>query len=62
MTLVSVDSMARWIECKVGNFPLTYLGLTIGIDIREECDWKPIVDKFKKRLSSWKASRMSFGG
>ncbi|PWA95618.1 RNA-directed DNA polymerase, eukaryota, Reverse transcriptase zinc-binding domain protein [Artemisia annua] len=30
--------------------------------MNKACNWKPIIDKFLKRLTSWKARTLSFGG
>ncbi|GKC63795.1 putative RNA-directed DNA polymerase [Tanacetum coccineum] len=57
-----IGEMARWMRCRVADFPFTYLGLPIGENMRRVGAWNPVVDKFKKRLSEWKAKTMSFGG
>ncbi|GKB25262.1 RNA-directed DNA polymerase, eukaryota, reverse transcriptase zinc-binding domain protein [Tanacetum coccineum] len=48
--------------CKPSSLPFTYLGLPIGANMNRSCNWKPIIDKFHNRLSSWKARSLSFGG
>ena len=48
--------------CGVGELPLTYLGLSIGVCVRRESSWRPVVEKFKKHLNDWKAKAMSYGG
>ncbi|GJU25984.1 transposon TX1 [Tanacetum coccineum] len=57
-----VRDMARWMKCGTGDFPFLYLGLPIGQDIRRVGAWNSVVEKFKNRLSEWKAKSMSFGG
>ncbi|GJS73367.1 reverse transcriptase domain, reverse transcriptase zinc-binding domain protein [Tanacetum coccineum] len=57
-----IVEMARWMSCGVGELPITYLGLPIGVCMRRTCAWNPVVEKFKKRLADWKAKTMSFGG
>ena len=57
-----VEDMARCMGCSMGELLLTYLGLPIGVCMRRESSWRPVVDKFKKRLTDWKAKAMSFGG
>ncbi|XP_071692209.1 uncharacterized protein [Rutidosis leptorrhynchoides] len=47
-----VDNMARWLNCQVGSFPFTYLGLPIGAKMNKINSWNPVLDKFKARLSS----------
>ncbi|GJW28722.1 reverse transcriptase domain, reverse transcriptase zinc-binding domain protein [Tanacetum coccineum] len=54
--------MARWMKCGTGDFPFSYLGLPIGQDMRRVGAWNSVVEKFKNRLSEWKAKSMSFEG
>ncbi|GKC04705.1 reverse transcriptase domain, reverse transcriptase zinc-binding domain protein [Tanacetum coccineum] len=54
--------MARWMGCNIGEFPFTYLVLPIGENMRHVNAWIHVVEKFKKRLSDWKAKTLSFGG
>nr|GFA42683.1 hypothetical protein [Tanacetum cinerariifolium]GFA46417.1 hypothetical protein [Tanacetum cinerariifolium] len=42
--------------------PFTYLGIPVGFNMLRIKDWNPIIDKFKKRLSKWKAKMISIGG
>ncbi|XP_071729224.1 uncharacterized protein [Rutidosis leptorrhynchoides] len=48
--------------CCTGQFPFKYLGLPIGQNMNKLGAWKPIIDKFTKRFSEWKARTMSYGG
>ncbi|GKD52396.1 reverse transcriptase domain, reverse transcriptase zinc-binding domain protein, partial [Tanacetum coccineum] len=57
-----LTDMARWMGCDIGEFPFTYLGLPIGENMRRVSAWIPVVEKFKKRLSDWKAKTLSFRG
>ncbi|GJZ27857.1 putative RNA-directed DNA polymerase, eukaryota, reverse transcriptase zinc-binding domain protein [Tanacetum coccineum] len=57
-----VDNMARFMGCGVGDFPFTYLGLPIGVNMRRTSAWYMVIEKFKSRLSEWKAKTISFGG
>ncbi|XP_071718293.1 uncharacterized protein [Rutidosis leptorrhynchoides] len=57
-----VDLMASLFGCKTGSFPMTYLGLPIGANMKKLVNWKPVIEKFEKRLSDWKARTISFGG
>ncbi|GKB24580.1 reverse transcriptase domain, reverse transcriptase zinc-binding domain protein [Tanacetum coccineum] len=55
-----IDEMAQWMRCSVGELPFTYLGLPIG-QMKRSNAWRPVIEKFKKRLCDWKAKMMSFG-
>ena len=57
-----LSDMARWMKCGIGDFPFTYLGLPIGENMRKVGAWNGVVEKFKKRLTEWKAKTLSFGG
>ncbi|GJR17850.1 RNA-directed DNA polymerase, eukaryota, reverse transcriptase zinc-binding domain protein [Tanacetum coccineum] len=37
-------------------------GLPIGTNMNKVCNWKPIIDKFHNRLSTWKVKTLSYGG
>ncbi|KAD3642016.1 hypothetical protein E3N88_31240 [Mikania micrantha] len=57
-----VSKAASKLHCHVGELPFTYLGLSVGDNMNREVHWQPVVDVFRKRLSSWKARNLSFGG
>ncbi|KAJ0668540.1 putative RNA-directed DNA polymerase [Helianthus annuus] len=57
-----VELMAKKLGCKEGKLPFGYLGLTIGANMKRAKLWKPVVDKFNKKLSAWKAKCLSFAG
>ncbi|PWA65795.1 reverse transcriptase domain, Reverse transcriptase zinc-binding domain protein [Artemisia annua] len=44
------------------SLPCTYLGLPIGANMNKGDNWKPIIENFHKKLTSWKARNLSFGG
>ncbi|GKV49874.1 hypothetical protein SLEP1_g56597 [Rubroshorea leprosula] len=57
-----LDKMSWILCCKKGTFPFKYLGIPIGGNCRSLGFWKPLVDLFSKKLSTWKASYLSLGG
>ncbi|GJU68944.1 RNA-directed DNA polymerase, eukaryota, reverse transcriptase zinc-binding domain protein [Tanacetum coccineum] len=57
-----VADMARRTGCASGSFPFTYLGLPIGSNMNLNSSWQILIDRFHKRLSSWKANMLSIGG
>ncbi|GJS33617.1 RNA-directed DNA polymerase, eukaryota, reverse transcriptase zinc-binding domain protein [Tanacetum coccineum] len=57
-----VHLMASVTGCSARSFPFTYLGLPIGSNMSLTANWKPLVDKFHSKLSSWKANMLSYGG
>jgi hypothetical protein len=42
--------------------PFRYLGIPMHYKRLSNSDWKDILDKFQKRLSSWKSKLLSVGG
>ncbi|GKB01694.1 hypothetical protein Tco_0829738 [Tanacetum coccineum] len=57
-----ISSMASWTRCAAGFFPFTYLGLPIGANMNLTSSWHVLIDRFQKRLSTWKANLLSIGG
>ena len=57
-----LELVVRSFNCSIGSFPITYLGLPVGVSMVRETHWKPIIEKFRAKLSRWKASTLSFGG
>nr|GEW02027.1 RNA-directed DNA polymerase, eukaryota, reverse transcriptase zinc-binding domain protein [Tanacetum cinerariifolium] len=45
-----------------GSLPFSYLGLPVGKDMNMIEAWSDIVNRFTKKLSSWKANLLSIGG
>ncbi|GKB93699.1 hypothetical protein Tco_0979836 [Tanacetum coccineum] len=59
---VDLRDMARWMRCRVGEFPFTYLGLPIGENMRRVGAWNTVMVKVKNLLAYWKSKSMSFEG
>ncbi|KAK9065169.1 hypothetical protein SSX86_016552 [Deinandra increscens subsp. villosa] len=57
-----VANLASVSGCKVGSTPFVYLGVPVGDNMRSIKAWEPIINKFKSRLSKWKANLLSIGG
>ncbi|GKU96367.1 hypothetical protein SLEP1_g9608 [Rubroshorea leprosula] len=54
--------MTCLLNCKLGSLPCKYLGIPLGADPRRIATWKPLIESFKRKLSSWKGRYLSFGG
>ncbi|KAK1432883.1 hypothetical protein QVD17_09785 [Tagetes erecta] len=64
---VNVDSLdvelaVGVLNCQTGKLPFPHLGIPIGENMARVKSWKPVVDRFTSKLSSWKARSLSFGG
>ncbi|GKA67661.1 RNA-directed DNA polymerase, eukaryota, reverse transcriptase zinc-binding domain protein [Tanacetum coccineum] len=57
-----VSRLAAITGCIPMQTPFSYLGLPIDCNMAKVRGWDPLLDKFNKRLSKWKASLLSIGG
>lgn len=57
-----LNNFASILGCKIGNWPLVYLGSQIGIFSRKKTFWKPLLQKFQGKLSSWKRDSLNQAG
>lgn len=57
-----LQSQAHVLGGLEGSFPFSYLGVPVGANMLLKRHWKPIIEKFQSRLSTWKAKALSFGG
>ncbi|XP_071727858.1 uncharacterized protein [Rutidosis leptorrhynchoides] len=57
-----VARLAAIMGCSNSALPFHFLGLPVGLNISRIANWESIISKIKKRLASWKANMISFGG
>ncbi|GKC97240.1 RNA-directed DNA polymerase, eukaryota, reverse transcriptase zinc-binding domain protein [Tanacetum coccineum] len=57
-----IENLARDTGCGSGNIPFSYLGLPLGVNMNLISNWQPLIDRFRAKLSSWKAYTLSIGG
>ncbi|CAL5403808.1 unnamed protein product [Camellia sinensis] len=57
-----MQSFAAKLNCVHQNLPLKYLGLPLGANPSRLSTWKPVLDKLKQKLSTWKRRLLSFAG
>ncbi|GKV18712.1 hypothetical protein SLEP1_g29053 [Rubroshorea leprosula] len=57
-----MSKMAYILNYKQGVFLYKYLGVPIGGSVKSIAMWKPLIETFEKKLSSWKGRLLSFGG
>lgn len=55
-------SAANILGCKVGYWPLMYLGIPIGYSPRRSVFWEPLVRKVQSKLAKWKACSLNQAG
>ena len=57
-----IQILADILHCRKGTLPFKYLGLPLGASPRLVAFRDPVVEKFEKKLSTWKRQYLSFGG
>lgn len=57
-----LDDMADIMCFPTSSFPTTYLSMPLGARNRSTQVWNVIVEKFDRRLTSWKQQYLSQGG
>ena len=50
----NIAHMVDVLGCKQGSFPMKYLGLPLGVNVRDRSIWNPIIEKLERRLAGWK--------
>ena len=58
----NVHVLARLLGCRVGNLPMSYLGMPLGASHKSSSIWNPILEKYERRLAGWKKLYSSKGG
>lgn len=56
----SLYEMADLLGCRIDHFPINYLGIKVGGNVRKVVDWSFLVDKIRKRLNKWAGRHISF--
>jgi hypothetical protein len=47
--------------CELGSLAIRYVGIPIHFRHLRNAEWKPIKDRFEKKLSSWIRKFLSYG-
>ncbi|GJX15682.1 RNA-directed DNA polymerase, eukaryota, reverse transcriptase zinc-binding domain protein [Tanacetum coccineum] len=53
-----IEDMARVTGCASGSLPFIYLGLPIGSNMNLIANWQFMIDRFRRRMSTWKANML----
>ena len=54
--------IAEFFGCKVGVWPMTYLGMPVSVNKITKSQLNFVADKAKRRLGAWKGDTLSTGG
>ncbi|KAL7616242.1 hypothetical protein Lser_V15G03343 [Lactuca serriola] len=57
-----VENGALLLGCEPSAIPFPYLGMPVGRHMNRKISWNLILEKFRNKLSGWKAKTLSFGG
>ncbi|KAJ9680549.1 hypothetical protein PVL29_019768 [Vitis rotundifolia] len=57
-----LSNLALVFDCRVSEWPLTYLGLPLGGNPKTIGFWDPVVERISRRLDGWKKTFLSLGG
>ncbi|GKD03683.1 hypothetical protein Tco_1178657 [Tanacetum coccineum] len=57
-----VHEVASSLGCMHDSLPFMYLGLPVGKKMRLCDGWNEVINRFRERLSAWKAKALSIGG
>jgi hypothetical protein len=57
-----MDAAGRFLHCKEGSTPFTYLRLPVGANPKKLSTWEPMLVKLRNRLNSWGNKYVSLGG
>ena len=57
-----MEGACRFLHCKEGSTPFTYLGLPVGANPKKLSTWEPMLSKLRNRLNSWGNKYVSLGG
>ncbi|GKE84092.1 hypothetical protein Tco_1557834 [Tanacetum coccineum] len=57
-----VEVVAISLGCSHDFLPFSYLGLPVGKRMKSCGGWSDVINRFRDRLSSWKAKSLSIGG
>ncbi|KAL9691204.1 hypothetical protein QQ045_011623 [Rhodiola kirilowii] len=57
-----IQGFAKVLGCPTSRLPLNYLGLQVGASPGRLNTWRPVLQKFKDKLSSWKSTSLSMAG
>lgn len=60
--VLNVPFWASRMGCGIGAFPITYLGMELGVNPKNMSFWKPIIDKMDRNLALWKSKLLNQAG
>ena len=59
---LALSTISGVFHCIIGNFSFSYLGVPLKPVVFSNADRQPLLDRFDKRLATWKGHSLSRGG
>ena len=56
-----VSTLGSVLNCGESEWPLSYLGLPLGRNLKSQVIWDPLVEKVARRLDRWKKAYLLGG-
>ena len=54
-----MHALVELLGCRVESFPMTYLGMSLGVSHKSPSIWNPILERIEWKLSRWKKLYLS---
>lgn len=54
--------LSEALKCSIRCFPIEYFGVPLGEMPRKMDCWRTVIKRCKRKLATWKANYISFGG
>ena len=58
----NVHVLAEILGCRIGSWPMTYLGMPLEASHKSPIVWNSILEKIERKLAGWKKMYLSKGG
>ncbi|RVW55567.1 Transposon TX1 uncharacterized 149 kDa protein [Vitis vinifera] len=58
----NIEEMAVELGCRIGSFPVKYLGLPLGARHKALSTWDGVEERMRRKLARWKRQYLSKGG
>ena len=59
---VHLSRLAEMLDCKASGWPILYLVLPLGGNLKVCGFWDPVIERISSRLDGWQNAYLSFGG
>ncbi|RVW70239.1 putative ribonuclease H protein [Vitis vinifera] len=57
-----LSRLAVLLDCKASDWPILYLGLPLGGNLKACGFWDPVIERISQRLDGWQKAYLSLGG